>query len=679
MAAARERMRQNSRSRPVRSIREFAEQCVIIPDGPYRGLRFNCDRQPWTGLFFDLIDNGCWPEIIGTSPAQGGKTLTLFVIPLLWSVCELRENTGVALPDEEMWGDKWTIDILPVIEASPELQHLKPSRGSGSQGGKPKEAVTLRNNCELKPFTPSGGEHTRSGYTARVIVVTELYRFDGDPFGELQARQGAYNRFDAEGNLTTERRFFGEGTLTTKRELPWTLRSTEDPDAYPISTESEIYSPCPHCREYSLFDREHLTGWQDASNELESAKLTAWKCPKCDQTFGESARRESAAQCRLVHRGQTVDSEGVVHGDVPMVARLFFRVNAFQNLLVTTAELGAEEWSGMQLDPESPTGIDKAKYLATKKFAQTYEPPMLDFVPLRASWIRDNRRGKWALNTLPDDTVCYAVGIDLGKFTCWYTGMALRENGEIQIVSFAGVDTSLIRTSDTQETHVAEAVMATLNRIYDELDEGLPCRGQLLQPQVRMVDSGWFPDVTFDVCLKRTGLPILGRGKSQFKSREYLAPSRIGGTDKAASRVLMAGEGWHLSYVRERRYYQLTLDADKSKLDVQAGLRVDPGKSGAISLPRELDKRHLMKLCGHLSAEVRRQIRDERGKIVEEWVQTRGRHDLLDCAGYALVGIRYFMFGEGQESAQQEGSNHEEQEPLFCTRDDRPFLISERQ
>ena len=667
-------------SRPVRTMRDFAEQCVVIPDGPFRGFKFNVERQPWTGLFFDLIDNEVWPEVIGTSPAQGGKTLVLFVIPLLWAACELRENTVVALPDEEMWGDKWAIDILPVILASPELSWMRPIKGAGSRDGKPKEAVTLANGVELKPMTPSGGEHTRSGFTARVVSVTELYRFDGDPFGDLQARQGAYNRFDDAGNLTTNRRFFGEGTLTSKQELPWTLRSTDDPDAPPISTESEIYSPCPHCHEYVLFDREHLVGWQDAANELEAALAAAWKCSTCEKTFDDKERRAMAQECRLVHRGQTVDSAGIVSGDVPKVARLFFRVNAFQNLLVTTAELAAEEWQGMQLDSESPVGIDKAKFLATKKFAQTFEPPMLDFVPLRPSWLRDNRRGRFPLNVLPDDTEFYTVGIDLGKFTCWYVGMAFRKTGEMQIVQFAGVDTSLIRNADKQSESVAQAVSACLNRIYDELDEGLPCNGVMMQPQMRFVDSGWFPDVVFDVCLKRDGLPILGRGKSQFKSREYLAPTKVGGSQKAASRVLGMGDGWHVSYVRDRAYWQLTLDADKSKLDTQAALRVEPGNEGSLQLPRSIDKKHLGKLCGHLAAEIQTQTRDERGRIVESWVQTRGRHDLLDCTGYALVAGRYMGFGaeDSPPPPTQVKATEGIAPPAFTGLDGRPFMVTDR-
>ena len=146
-----------AQSRPIRSIREFAEECVVIPDGPYKGERFTVARQPWTGLLFDEIDRG-WPEIVATAPAQSGKTLVLFVVPLLWAAVELRCNCVVGLPDEEMWGDKWSIDIAPVLRESPELRGLLPTKGPGSRDGKPKEAVELTNGVILKPMTPSGGE-----------------------------------------------------------------------------------------------------------------------------------------------------------------------------------------------------------------------------------------------------------------------------------------------------------------------------------------------------------------------------------------------------------------------------------------------------------------------------------------------------------------------------------------
>jgi hypothetical protein len=37
-------------------MRAFAEAEVVIPDGPYAGRRFRCDRQPYTGLWCHLAD-----------------------------------------------------------------------------------------------------------------------------------------------------------------------------------------------------------------------------------------------------------------------------------------------------------------------------------------------------------------------------------------------------------------------------------------------------------------------------------------------------------------------------------------------------------------------------------------------------------------------------------------------
>ncbi len=37
-----------ARPRRLRSMRDFAEQEIVIPDGPFSGRRFRCARQPYT-------------------------------------------------------------------------------------------------------------------------------------------------------------------------------------------------------------------------------------------------------------------------------------------------------------------------------------------------------------------------------------------------------------------------------------------------------------------------------------------------------------------------------------------------------------------------------------------------------------------------------------------------------
>jgi hypothetical protein len=99
-------------------MRDFAEGEVIIPDGPFRGRRFRCARQPYTRLWFDAVDSGLWNRYVATGPTQSGKTLSCFVIPLLYHLFEVGETVICGLPDMDMAADKWREDILPVIDQS---------------------------------------------------------------------------------------------------------------------------------------------------------------------------------------------------------------------------------------------------------------------------------------------------------------------------------------------------------------------------------------------------------------------------------------------------------------------------------------------------------------------------------------------------------------------------------
>src|SRR6476659_4446437 len=107
-----------ARSPRLRTMRQFAEEEIVIPSGPFTGRRFRCSRQPYTGLWFDQIDSGRWSRCVATGPTQSGKTLCCFVIPLLYHLFELGETVILGLPDMDMAADKWREDLLPVIEQS---------------------------------------------------------------------------------------------------------------------------------------------------------------------------------------------------------------------------------------------------------------------------------------------------------------------------------------------------------------------------------------------------------------------------------------------------------------------------------------------------------------------------------------------------------------------------------
>src|SRR5512138_894736 len=102
----------------LRTMREFAEAEIVIPDGPYKGLRFSCRRQPYTRLLYDAIDSGLWNRFFITGPTQSGKSLSAWVVPIMYHLFEVGETVIAAVPKKEMSADKWREDLKPAIEAS---------------------------------------------------------------------------------------------------------------------------------------------------------------------------------------------------------------------------------------------------------------------------------------------------------------------------------------------------------------------------------------------------------------------------------------------------------------------------------------------------------------------------------------------------------------------------------
>jgi hypothetical protein len=144
-------------------MRQFAEEEIVIPDGPFFGRRFRCHRQPYSGLWFDAVDSGHWSRCVATGPTQSGKTLSCFVIPLLYHLFEQGETVICGLPDKDMAADQWREDILPAVEQS-RYRDLLPRRGGGSRGGRV-ESLQLANGATLKFL--AGGAAIRAGPASR--------------------------------------------------------------------------------------------------------------------------------------------------------------------------------------------------------------------------------------------------------------------------------------------------------------------------------------------------------------------------------------------------------------------------------------------------------------------------------------------------------------------------------
>jgi phage terminase large subunit GpA-like protein len=631
-----------ARPRVVRGHQEFAESEIWVTNGPHPDDYFRCENQPISRLLFDELDRG-WPRVVATGPSQSGKTLNMFVIPLLRAVYELREDVIVGVPEADMAAAKWEKDIEPSLIQSPNLQHLIPKKGAGSKGGSVKDSIKLGNGVSIKIMTRGSSDAGKAGFTSRYVFATEAAAWststgnsaESSPFEQLEARQRSHRR--------SERRMMLEGTLTDRWSLPWTLKAGDEPDGPPISTDSRIMCKCPHCPKWVMPEREHLSGWQGAANERAAEDLAAFCCPKCGAMFTEAERILMNRQALLVHHGQKI-SRGKVVGDLPPVSTLFFRYNGFNNLFTPQSDLGVDEWLASQRDPDSEEGDSAEKKLSQFVHALPYEPKSFTGANLTRPQVR-TRVSLLRENELPADTKFLTMGIDPGKSakTAWFQSIAARSNKTFAVPTYSNFD---LDVSGSVEIGLRDA----LDRIRDQVVEPGLMQGDGTRKEYDRVgvDIGWQTETVSDFIRdsneaagRELFIGTRGRGKSVLDARNYSHPKRKGGMIKLVSEAR-----YYIEENFRRRLREVTYDADHWKLQYQrhfaAKLVTDEetgeviGPPGAITLFSSLNPKRHDTIAKHITSERQKSVRKAGKGITTIWDVTGANHE-LDAGSIAIV------------------------------------------
>lgn len=616
-----------ARTRLVRSMLEFAEQEIIIPNGPFEG-RFRHHRLPYAGLLLKQIDSGRWNTIVCTGPTQSGKTMMTTVIPALYHLFEMGENVVFALPDMNMARDKWQEDLRPVI-ARTRYADLIPRLGGGSRGGEKMSAVAFRNGATLRFMTGGGGDAQRAGYTARVLVITETDSMDesGASSDEASKIKQLFGRTRAYSELTGKPpRVYAECTVTVAEGYVWhTIKS---------NTDSRIALPCAHCGEYVTPGREHLVGWQDAVTVYDAKQNAAYACPLCGVVWTEPQRRTSNESAVLLHKGQTIKrgrgkKRVVISGDQPRTDVLGFRWSAVNNLLRSAADIAAEEWHAMRASDEE----DADRALCQQVWAVPPAPKEIDDMPLTRDGILARALGT-PKGFVPDGTDYLTMGIDLHKRLGYWVLVASRSCGTCHIADYGAFEIP----SDSLGS-IAIATLASLREFRDVIMTGwASISGQRVPDQV-WIDSGYSEsqDALYRFCresakqLERVLFrPSKGYGISQERGRNYTKPRSTG------NYVRQIGQGYHLVWMKDARLRLVEINVDYWKTYVHERLSAALGTIGAMTLYKAMVNEHRT-FVHHLTAE--KQVEEFiAGKgTVKRWQRIRRGNHWLDAVCQAVV------------------------------------------
>lgn len=653
-----------------RSMREFACQELVLPKGPYQGRRFRTERQPWSALLLDQIDSGLFNEFDIVGPVQSGKTLSGWVLPICYHLFEIGEAVIAGLPDKDMAGDKWKSDLLPVIKAS-QYRRFLPSTGGGSRGGKV-DTLYFTNGAELKFMSGHGGDEERSHFTARVVVITETDKMDvageasreSDPISQLKGRTRAYG---------DRRRIYRECSASIARGRIWT--------GYQAGTASVIVVPCVHCAAWISPGRDDLVGWQEATSEREAHERAHFACPECEHAISEDDRRHCNERARLVHKGQTIDAHGVVHGPVPPTFNLGFRWSAFNNLFVSAGDVGLDEWKALRSDDEE----NAKKELNQFVWAVPYDPPEVDLSALDphgiCSRVTNTPRG-----VIPAGAEFCTVGVDVGQYLCHWELKAWRPGATPHTVDYGTLEVP-------QAGGFEKGVLLALRMFRDELVEpgwpvGSASSAVRMSPRQVWVDAGWQgrrqePDFVYQFCAESSPdvaaaryRPCKGFGANQYAGEHYRAPLKVD------DRVRKVGDHWHIARLKREggaaAVFVAEFSADHWKSWWHSRLRTARGEPGAATLFHVASPHEHLAIARHWTAEIKKEEFKPGVGMILRWHRVNRNNHWLDCSSIACAAASFCGAKLLEQPRPRSHEATKPRSPLVTRPDGRAWLATER-
>jgi len=621
-----------ARVAPVRSMRQFAQEELVVPDGPHAGLRFRADRQPFGTAWFDAVDSGQYARFAITAGAQSGKTLLGSTIPTLYYLFEHGETVVYGVPDQGMADDKWRLNLLPLIEASRFREYL-PSAGEGSRGGKVERKVTFLNGAVLRFMSGGARERGRAGFTARVVVVTEV---DG-----LAVRGQESDETDKLSQMEARTRSYGDQAVVFLESTP-TIPEGRIWQAFEGGTATRMSMKCPRCKAWNIIDREYLHGWQEAQSAAQARELAHFKCPSCQVKIDETMRTAMHSGAVAVHKGQEVNRKGAIAGE-PRPGRSFsLNWSAWDNAFATIGQLGEEEWTAnREADPDHA-----GRRMAQLVWGRPYVAPDEVHLGFTIAAITRRIHEGWARGIIPGDTHLLTGGIDVGRRRLHWVVIAWLKGATGHVIDY-GVHEVL---SDQLGEEVA--ILTALREIRDIFDEGWPGgQGEHQSPLQVWIDAGYVQDAVLNLCVEagaecpisgHTYRPSLGRAATQ---RGVITPRNAHARSSSTRR---SGPGYELRAVERKRVWVAEVDVDHWKTWLMRRLTCPVDGQGALTLFDAPPGEHLT-LARHWTAEKPREEYHPRLGTVMRWgaaddrIRVPHNHFLdaamLACAASAACGV----------------------------------------
>jgi hypothetical protein len=662
------------RERDVRTMAQFAEQEVVIPTGPFALQRYSLQTQPYARLWFNEIDSGRWYEHCGTGPSQSGKSLSFFVIPIIYHLFERGETVIMATTTDDMFRDKFHEDVMPVIEKS-RFKNLVPAVGKNAK------EVYFKNGSRLKNMTCGGNDKARSHYTASVLSMTEVDGMsqghstssESHPIAQLEARLRSEQR--------SARSVYKECTVTFEDGYIWH-------SVHERGSGGMIFCRCLHCKDFVRLERNHLIGWENAKDEIDAEEMSFFHCYKCGQAWSEEDRIAANLSAVLVHKTQKIEN-GKVVGPLPRTRTLGFRYSAVNNLLLPAADVGVDEFNAKQSDDE----IAEEKRMTQFVWCMPFVMPGEETIKLDQKQL-NQRRYETTKGLCPAHVKYLTIGADVGLYDFHWVAIAWVVSDEQRygvVIDYGKVHLRIENPTYDPDAPKSKQYLNANDLSFEEvwnvnidrwrkdvILRGFPIEGsevsERMFPDQVWIDSryqgrdgsevkpvyDWIREKNKD----HKGLirPLLGFGVQQYSKqhRRYNAPKKVDGKT-----VLKIGQNYHMQWNDEQAIREIHTDSNKWLEVSHARLNKPKEQNGALMMYESSNPAEHNRFMAHVVATVKKR-HFEPGKGWEEEEAPKRQDHYGDALGYCsaaghYAGFRIHPSRKKVESTQQKKARRKRQ------------------
>ena len=295
-------------------VSEAVAQYMRVPLGGGSSVRWDKDRTPYVIEPMDCLNSREYDAVIFVGPARTGKTVGLIDGWITYSIiCDPSDFLLVQLTQEKA-SEHSRKRLDRTFRCSPEIaSRLSPYKNDNNVHDKYFRAGNL-----LKIGWPSINVLSSSDY--KYVALTDYDRWPDDVDGEGDG-------FSLASKRTTT--FMSSGMTMVESspgkdivDLKYHPKSTHEAppttgilSLYNRGDRRRFYWQCPHCGEWLEPSMANMVGYRDDTDFVDASKKARLQCPHCQGVIEPSKKRDLNIGGKWLKEGQTIDKNGVIHGE----------------------------------------------------------------------------------------------------------------------------------------------------------------------------------------------------------------------------------------------------------------------------------------------------------------------------------------------------------------------------